>query len=226
MIVALLVSSVGGFLLFRAFVSANSKPLIVATQTYLSLTPNPDGVGQVVNINFGLTQAPPTASGVYAERWDNFTVVVVKPDKATLKVGPFIAGASGGTTTLFTPTEIGNYSFQAFFGGQKLAGNNLAPGFDPSYYPNMGDYYLPSASNVTTLLVQALPLNTNVDGTVSSDTTWTPANSPYNLVGNVTVDNGVTLTVQPGASVYMNGFYIVVNGTLHAVGDVDNQIRF
>ena len=39
----------------------------------------------------------------------------------------------------------------------------------------------------------------NESGVISSDATWTQANSPYSLTGNVLVDTGVTLTIQAGA---------------------------
>ena len=42
---------------------------------------------------------------------------------------------------------------------------------------------------------------TNVSGIISSDTTWTQANSPYNLTGNVQVNNGVSLTIEAGITV-------------------------
>lgn len=38
---------------------------------------------------------------------------------------------------------------------------------------------------------------TNVSGTITSDTTWPATGSPYILTGTVTVDQGVTLTLQP-----------------------------
>jgi hypothetical protein len=58
--------------------------------------------------------------------------------------------------------------------------------------------------------------STNVSGIISSDTTWTQANSPYNLTGNILVNNGITLTIEPGVTVNLNNYYIMVNGTLYA----------
>ena len=45
---------------------------------------------------------------------------------------------------------------------------------------------------------------TNVSGALSSDTTWSLANSPYTLTGNVLVTSGVTLTIEAGVTVKFN----------------------
>ena len=42
---------------------------------------------------------------------------------------------------------------------------------------------------------------TDVSGVISSNTTWTLANSPYLATGYVTVNAGVTLTIEPGTVV-------------------------
>ena len=68
--------------------------------------------------------------------------------------------------------------------------------------------------------------STSVSGIISLDTTWTQANSQYELTGNVLVSNGVTLTIQPGVTVNLGSYYIQVNGTLTAKGTSDNPIRF
>lgn len=71
------------------------------------------------------------------------------------------------------------------------------------------------------------PIRTNVKGTINSDTTWTKANSPYNLTGPVTVDPGVTLSIEPGTIVdtsYLN--YLLINGTINARGTINEPINF
>ena len=60
--------------------------------------------------------------------------------------------------------------------------------------------------------------STEVTGVLNSDTTWTQANSPYVLAGPVFVPNSVTLTIEPGVTVYLNDTYLKVNGTLVARG--------
>ena len=67
--------------------------------------------------------------------------------------------------------------------------------------------------------------STDVSGIIGSDTTWTKANSPYILTGNVLVYNGVTLTIEAGATVNLNDFYIMVNGTLRAQGSGADKIQ-
>jgi hypothetical protein len=68
--------------------------------------------------------------------------------------------------------------------------------------------------------------STEVTGIITSDTTWTKAGSPYDLKGPVAVYSGVTLTVEAGATVNLNQYYIQVNGTLTARGTDNDKIHF
>lgn len=68
--------------------------------------------------------------------------------------------------------------------------------------------------------------STDVIGLIKSDTTWTKANSPYTLTGPVAVNKGVTLTIEPSATVNFNNYYIQVNGTLRARGSSAEKIQF
>jgi outer membrane protein assembly factor BamB len=139
------------------FTIAHSPPLNIPTFSFCSISPNPIGVGQTVNVNFWVGEPPPTASGQFGDRWQNMTVVVTHPDGTTEKLGPFTSDATGGSHSTYTPTVVGNYTFQMFFGGQTLAGNNLpagTPTSGPSANVAIGDYYQPSSSNKFTLIVQ------------------------------------------------------------------------
>lgn len=60
---------------------------------------------------------------------------------------------------------------------------------------------------------------------ISTDQTWTAANSPYNLVGPTRVNAGVTLTLEPGATVNIGGYYLQVDGALYSVGNANAPVR-
>ncbi len=63
-------------------------------------------------------------------------------------------------------------------------------------------------------------------GTLNT-TTWTAANSPVHVVGEVTVPAGETLTIEPGVDVQFDAnVQFIVNGALHAMGTSIDSIRF
>ncbi|MFH1526795.1 MAG: right-handed parallel beta-helix repeat-containing protein, partial [Bacteroidota bacterium] len=67
------------------------------------------------------------------------------------------------------------------------------------------------------LIHTSLMAQTVVSGTISSDSIWSADKSPYLVTGDVTVQDGVTLTVNPSVSVKLNpGVDIYVYGTLNA----------
>jgi hypothetical protein len=69
---------------------------------------------------------------------------------------------------------------------------------------------------------------TSVSGTITVNTNWTLADSPYVVTNAVTVVSGVTLTVEPGVVVKFNGQgqEINVDGTLRAIGTEISPITF
>ncbi|MBN1247060.1 MAG: right-handed parallel beta-helix repeat-containing protein, partial [Anaerolineae bacterium] len=69
---------------------------------------------------------------------------------------------------------------------------------------------------------------TSVGGNIITHTTWSLAGSPYVLqTQNVTVVDGVTLTIEPGVTVELNAARVLyVNGTLAAVGTPTRTITF
>jgi len=71
---------------------------------------------------------------------------------------------------------------------------------------------------------------TDVSGTISENTTWTLAGSPYIVTGWLQISSGITLTIEPGVIVKLTGpgnpQGIVVSGTLIADGTGSNKIVF
>jgi len=74
---------------------------------------------------------------------------------------------------------------------------------------------------------------TLVHGGIYSHTTWSLANSPYLMDGNVVVFPGVTLTIEPGVEVRVkengftgNQFYLETRGTINMIGRPGALITF
>jgi hypothetical protein len=63
-------------------------------------------------------------------------------------------------------------------------------------------------------------------GVITQSATWTKANSPYTLDGPTSIASGVTITVEPGVTVNLNGYYLQVNGSLIVRGTASDKIHF
>ena len=105
-------------------------------------------------------------------------------------------------------------------------------------FPQRGSLYmrlLALAALVFSLAVQptsAAQVATIVSGSITTDTTWTLAGSPYQVDTSVEVVDGVTLTIDPGVIVqnYAGGgstnYEFTVKGTLIANGTLSQSIYF
>jgi hypothetical protein len=70
---------------------------------------------------------------------------------------------------------------------------------------------------------------TIVSGTLSGDTIWSPASGEIHVVGNVTVPNGVTLTIQPGTVIKLTNTTSIrasAGGTLTVNGAEASPVLF
>ena len=115
----------------------------ITTYTFLSLNPNPIGVGQTVSVNFWLDKVTPTAATLFGDRWSGLTVSIAKPDGTTETKGPFKLDAVASGFTTFTPTAVGKYYLKVSFPGQII---NVSA--------TVQNNYLPSQSALVELTVQ------------------------------------------------------------------------
>lgn len=68
---------------------------------------------------------------------------------------------------------------------------------------------------------------TNVSGIINSNTTWSLANSPYTITGNILVNPGVTLTIEAGVTIEVNsGLGLQSSGEVIAIGTPSSRILF
>ncbi|MCP4166316.1 MAG: hypothetical protein GY759_10535 [Chloroflexi bacterium] len=86
----------------------------------------------------------------------------------------------------------------------------------------------PDTAGLTSYQESITATSTDVCGAINSNTTWTPAGSPYIPTCDVTVNAGVTLTIQPGVVVKFKDFWtdLFIRGTLIAAGTEGNPIYF
>ena len=67
--------------------NAHTPPYTIPTFAYISVQPNPVGIGQQASLNFWIDQVPPTANQAWGDRWGNFTVKVTQPDGTIENLG-------------------------------------------------------------------------------------------------------------------------------------------
>jgi len=64
-------------------------------------------------------------------------------------------------------------------------------------------------------------------GVISTDETWYTGDNPHIITGDITISDGITLTVNPGCIIKFNsGFRITVSGVLDANGNDPDHITF
>ncbi|MGD6805796.1 MAG: hypothetical protein ACQCN4_02425 [Candidatus Bathyarchaeia archaeon] len=133
--------------------AAHEPAWTIPTYAYISVAPDPVGVGQTCLIVFWLNQLPASAAGLGGDRWRNLTIDVEKPDGSTTVLGPFVSDPVGSCYAQFTPDQPGTYTLTFIFPGQvaSLYGPTGIAGSNSAY---VNDTYVASSAT-TTLTVQA-----------------------------------------------------------------------
>jgi hypothetical protein len=70
--------------------------------------------------------------------------------------------------------------------------------------------------------------DTNITGNITADTTWTTASSTFVIQNDISINSGVTLTIDPGVTVKFKATSttLYVYGTLSAIGTASSSIYF
>ncbi len=77
------------------------------------------------------------------------------------------------------------------------------------------------------LLIYGLTFALDHSGTISVTEAWFAADNPHIITGNITIADGVSLIIQPGCEIYVQGNRrVLVYGTLNATGTLANPIIF
>ena len=136
-----------GILLTSTMKPANAATLEIDTYLFVMATPDPVGINQQIQVSFQLDKISPTAVGASGgDHFEGFRVTITRPDGTTETKGPYEAWSTSGFFFITTPTQIGEYSFQASFPGQYVN-------------TTLFDYYFkPSNSPTITVTVQEDPI--------------------------------------------------------------------
>ena len=216
-----------------SFVFGHSPAIQVETVADISASPNPIGVGQTANISFSVSAVSPKPPSDNAYKLKEIKVTITRPDGQTETKAGLTTNFEGQGFFLFAPALTGTYLFSLtvptqtlFQGGMVSNGTNIF-----SVYVN--DTFLGSTA-LTSLTVQnnpvpvptPTPIPGVVGGALTSDTTWIKDGGPYTLSGSITVNQGVTLTINPGVVVNLNAHNINVDGQLVAKGTAADKISF
>ncbi len=102
---------------FAAF-APTAEAITYPHAAFISLAPNPAGVGQPVAVMFWLDYPPPNAAGPLGDRWQNYKVTITRPDGSKEVKGPYTSDDAGGAYFSYTPKDTGTYKFQLDFPGQ------------------------------------------------------------------------------------------------------------
>ncbi len=119
----------------------------IPTWAYLEVVPDKIGAGQNVLLVMWIDKPPPTANGIYGDRWVNMSITITKPDGTTENLGPFQSDDAGGYTATYAPVQTGTYSAVMSFPGETLTGSQGNAGFANLNNANVGDVYDASTSN-------------------------------------------------------------------------------
>ena len=153
-----------------------------------------------------------------------------QPQSQTVTVG-------GNATFAVTNSGTAPFSYRWWFNTTNLlaSATNSSLALTNVQFTNAGGYSVivtniagAATSSVATLTVNPLATVTNgVGGTIAVNTTWYATNRFYTVTSSITVLSNVTLTIEPGVTVWTRtNCSINVYGTLLASGTTNQPITF
>src|SRR5512136_869115 len=105
-------------------VSAHTPKWEIPTYAYLSVAPNPIGVGQRLFVVMWLDAVLPGAAVENQIRFHDFKLTITKPDKTVeTKTYPTVTDTASSQPYLYYPDQVGTYTLKFEFPGQTYIWN-------------------------------------------------------------------------------------------------------
>ena len=154
-----LMLSISSTLVILPFAKAHTPPQDIITYAYLSVAPNPIGIGQRLFVVMWLDSVLPGAAVENDIRFHDFTLTITKPDGTTqVEEWPVVSDTASSQAYLYYPDKAGNYTFKFDYPGQQYTWNQKnSPGLSTANAAYENDTYLPS-SRTKYLTVQEEPV--------------------------------------------------------------------
>jgi hypothetical protein len=170
------------FMLIPCLPIVNAQQKEIPTYAFVSVAPNPVGVGQTATVLMWIDKVPPllTIEGSWVSEWSGYKLTITKPDGGIETHGPLTSDPAAFAYIQFSPDQIGTYTFEFSFSGEQLSGAHMGMPLD--------NYYLPSTSSKVELVVQQEPI-TSLPQTPLPTNYWSrPINAQnhewYQISGN------------------------------------------
>jgi hypothetical protein len=165
-----LIISMSASIMLQPNANAHSPPWTIISYAYLSVVPNPVGVGQVAAIAMWVDTPLPGATITNGIRRAGYTLTITAPDgTVSTQTWVNITDTTGVQSYYYTPTQVGNYTFVFSYPGQTYIWTSTTTGANTVY---TGDIY--TASNVTqNLTVQQTPLPAPIESYPLPTSYWT-----------------------------------------------------
>jgi hypothetical protein len=155
-------------------ISAHSPSLSITSYAYLSVAPNPVGVGQSVAIAFWVDYPLQGSTLTNDIRRHDYTLTIAKPDGTEItQKWPVISDTTGIQSHYFTPDQVGIYTVKFYYAGQTYTWNqSTTPGLDATSATYYGDVFTP-ANATTTFNAQTDPIPEPISGFPLPTEYWT-----------------------------------------------------
>ena len=144
-------------------VNAHTPIWTVIDYAYISVAPNPVGIGQTVAVCMWVDYPFNGATTTNDIRRHDYKLTITKPDLTTeVKTYPIVTDTTGVQYLQYTPDQLGNYTFKFDYPQQNYTWSGAYS----------GDVFL-AASASTTLLVQQDPIQMPIDSYPLPTEYWT-----------------------------------------------------